>query len=118
MLLKNFKNYRLFINLIISPIIVFNPFGGGFPIGLGGWGVYIWPILVVLLLSYVLIYNYCYNFFWSYIEEYLEKILNFIDLIFSGYLYKPHNTYIYHENFILLFENICFHYFLYFLYIM
>nr|NP_149390.1 ymf72 [Tetrahymena thermophila]AAK77587.1 ymf72 [Tetrahymena thermophila] len=115
----NFLNkYKLFTSLILVPTIVFFPISGGNPIGWGGWGIDIWPRLVILLLMYVLIYHYLYKILWRRIENLIQKYFHWaIDKLGGFHIDACYLVY-YLEDITLYIEYICYHYYLYFLYIM
>ena len=79
------NKYKLITSLVLVPLYVFNPISGGYPVGFGGWGVDIWPKLVVLLLMYVLIYHYLYFIFWNIVEEKVYKCFDLVFYIFGGF---------------------------------
>ena len=116
--MKTINKYKLIFNLVLAPLVVFNPIGEFNPVGFGGWGVDVWPKLVVLLLSYVIIYHYLYFYFWTYVED---KIYKYFDLFFEyigGFNLDPSFNVMHLEEIILLIEFLCYHYFLYFLFIL
>nr|QBI37896.1 Ymf72 [Tetrahymena rostrata]QGS65274.1 Ymf72 [Tetrahymena rostrata] len=118
MIIEKANKYKLLTSLIITPSIIYNPIGDNLPIGYGGWGVYIWVKLVILLLSYVLIYHYLYSIFWNVVEQSVYEVFDwFFDKI-GGFKLDPSFNVIYLENIIIIVEYICYHYFLYFLFIM
>nr|NP_049594.1 orf117 [Tetrahymena pyriformis]AAD41939.1 orf117 [Tetrahymena pyriformis] len=117
MILKANK-YKLFTSLIITPLCVFNPITNKLPIGFGGWGVDVWPRLVVLLLLYVLVYHYLYSIFWNIVEECIYDTINWLYDKLGGYKTDPSFSVVYIEDVVVFIEYLCYHYYLYFLFIM
>ena len=112
------NKYKLATSLVLVPLYVFNPISGGYPVGFGGWGVDIWPKLVVLLLMYILIYHYLYFIFWNIVEEKVYKCFDLVFYIFGGFNLDQGSNVTHLEDIIIFVEYICYHYFLYFLFIM
>lgn len=67
---------------------------------------------------YVLIYHYLYFIFWNIVEEIVYKYFDKIFSEFGGFNLDPGSNVTYLEDIIIYVEFICYHYFLYFLFIM
>lgn len=108
----------MYSSLIITPLCIYNPISGGYPIGFGGWGVDIWPKLVILLLGYILLYHYLYSIFWNIVEESIYDTFDWLFDKLGGFKLDPTFNVYHLEDIVLFVEYICYHYYLYFLFIM
>ncbi len=114
-LFYDYKTYSIYFVIFYKFML---PIGDKAPIIYGNWGIYIWPKLALLLFSYVMIYRYLYSFFWNSVNSIIFTIFNKVCHILNNFNVDINFLAKYLENFILFSEFICYHYFLYFLYIM